>query len=321
MKIFEGLEGLRQLQSGGVLSIGNFDGMHRGHQRILEVARGLAGDGGPRLAVVTFEPHPMTLLRPEHAPPRLTPPEMKRALLEESGAEDLVVVSPTREVLDLTAERFWEILRDEVRPAHLVEGRSFSFGKGRGGTIERLQEWSAGTRVQTHVVEPVSVALLDLHVVPVSSSLIRWLLACGRARDAAICLARAYALQGEVIKGHQRGRGLGMPTANLKCDEQLIPADGVYAGRCEIDGQHYAAAVSIGSLPTFGDSARQVEAHLLDFDDDLYGRRIRVELTDWLREQMKFVSAEALKAYLQSDLGEVRLREALRPQEAIASSA
>jgi riboflavin kinase/FMN adenylyltransferase len=287
-----------------VLSIGNFDGIHRGHQRILEVAAGLRPQSASgRMAVVTFEPHPFTVLRPEHAPPRLTPPDLKRDLLAAAGVDDLVTLPPVPEVLNCSAEDFWKILRDEVRPAHLVEGGDFTFGRGRGGNISRLREWSAGTGVRLHVIDPVLVAMLDLQVVPVSSSLLRWLLAHGRARDAAICLARPYALEGTVVKGHQRGRTIGVPTANLACGPQLIPADGVYAGRSRVNGRNYPTALSIGRMPTFGENARQVEAHLIGYDGDLYGTVLRVEVLDWLREQRKLPGIEALKAQLAKDIG------------------
>lgn len=313
MKLFDGLDGLRRVPPGAVLSIGNFDGVHRGHREILAVARGLR-DGaslsptsalapGPTpLAVVTFEPHPLTVLRPEAAPPRLTPPGLKRALIEQAGADFLIVLAPRPEVLNLTAEAFWAILRDEVRPAHLVEGESFSFGNGRGGNVARLREWSEGTGVTVHVVPPVSVPLLHLCVAPVSSSLIRWLLGQGRVRDAGICLGRAFALEGEVVVGQQRGRTIGVPTANLDCRDQMIPADGVYAGRCTVAGRTYPVAMSIGTNPTFVDKQRQVEAHLLGFAGDLYGQTLRVELTDWVRGMWKFAGVEPLKRQMARDL-------------------
>jgi riboflavin kinase/FMN adenylyltransferase len=149
------------------------------------------------------------------------------------------------------------------------------------------------------------VVLLDLTIVTVSSSLIRWLLAHGRVRDAAICLGREYALHGEVIRGFERGKKLGVPTANLQCDDQLIPADGVYAGRCTIGGGDdatYPAAVSIGSLPTFDEHKFQVEAHLIGFDGDLYGRVIEVQLIDWVRDQWKFRGVDALKQQIARDI-------------------
>ena len=319
MQLIEGLPGLRSLPPGAVISIGNFDGVHRGHQQILKRARELkAASSAPAIAIVTFEPHPLTVLRPQLVPPRLTPPARKRELLEKSGADILVNLPPAREVLDLTAEQFWQILRDEVRPSHLVEGSSFNFGKNRGGTIERLREWTKDSSIQLHVAEPVTVALLDLLVVPVSSSLVRWLLSGGRVRDAAICLGRAYELEGQVVAGAGRGRELGVPTANLQTADQLIPADGVYAGRCAVEGVRYPAAVSIGTNPTFGDNPRTVEPHLLDFTGDLYGKTLRLELTDWLREQQTYATVNALKSQIARDIEETRARFAADPSRPIA---
>src|SRR5262245_49203333 len=144
MNVYEGIDGLRAVPPGSVMSIGNFDGMHLGHARILETMKSLRdGTNGSRLAIATFEPHPLTVIRPQLAPPRLTPPAVKRKLLEQAGVEDLVILPPTRQVLGLTAEQFWAILRDEVRPTHLVEGSTFNFGKNRGGTIDGLREWSS----------------------------------------------------------------------------------------------------------------------------------------------------------------------------------
>jgi riboflavin kinase/FMN adenylyltransferase len=303
MKILSGRDGLRQLPPGAVLSIGNFDGIHRGHQALLAAARSLRQQTpGAHLAVATFEPHPLTVLRPQHVPPRLTPVDIKRELLEQQGADELIEVKPEPEILDLTAEQFWAILRDEVRPAHLVEGPEFNFGKNRGGNIDRLREWTAASPVRLHVVGEVEMPLLDLRVVPVSSTVVRWLVAYGRMRDAAICLGRPYALRGEVVKGYQRGREIGVPTANLRCDGQLVPDDGIYAGRCTVGGKVYAAAVSIGTMPTFGECERQIEAHLIGFSGDLYGQILTVELLDWLREQRKYNGTEALKEQIGRDV-------------------
>jgi riboflavin kinase / FMN adenylyltransferase len=244
---------------------------------------------------------------------------LKRQLLESAGADELVILPPTHDVLDLSAEQFWGILRDDVRPKHIVEGDSFNFGKGRRGTIDKLREWSRQTDVQVHVVDPVQVALLDLQIVDVSSSLIRWLISYGRVRDAAICLGRPYSLHGPVIRGHGRGKGIGIPTANIDCKDQLVPADGVYAGRCSIDGATYAAAVSIGTMPTFGENQpRQVEAHLIGFDADLYERTIEIEMIDWIREQWKFNGIEPLKQQIALDLELINQRSGLRPWRAIS---
>jgi riboflavin kinase/FMN adenylyltransferase len=310
MDIYNGIDGLRRRRPGSVLSIGNFDGLHLGHQRILETARAIRdAHPGSRLAVVTFEPHPLTVLRPALAPPRLTTPTEKQAMLQTMGVDDYVILPPTREVLDLEAEAFWAILRDEAKPIALVEGGSFNFGKGRRGSIERLKEWSAGTPIELRLIDSVNVTLVDQTQVAVSSSLIRWLIAYGRVRDARVCLGRPYAIAGEVAHGHHRGRSIGVPTANLRCEDVLIPGDGVYAGRCTIDGKSYAAAVSIGTNPTFRDCRRQVEAHLIGFDGDLYGRTIRIDLLDWLRDQWKYSGVDPLKRQLARDLQETTIRQ------------
>jgi riboflavin kinase/FMN adenylyltransferase len=321
MQILQGLSGLRQIPSGSVLSVGNFDGLHRGHDRLLRMANAMKQNGSATsIAIVTFEPHPLTVLRPELAPPRLTPPLLKQSLLTNAGVDDLVILAPTSEVLNLTAEEFWRIVRDEVRPAHMIEGHSFTFGRGRGGNIDKLKQWAADSPVKLDIIDPVSVPLLDLQIVEVSSSLIRWLLANGRARDAAICLGRPYVLEGSVIKGHQRGRALGVPTANLQVAEQLIPADAVYAGRAKVGDTIYPAAVSIGTMPTFGDNARQVEAHLIGFNGDLYNQVLRVELIDWLRDQRRYASLDALKDQLTQDIEVASQRAKIDPSRTIAKS-
>src|SRR4051794_6489246 len=142
MEIRHGLPGLRSVPPGAVLSVGNYDGIHLGHRRLLDLANAEREKGGGRVAIVTFEPHPLTVLRPEFAPPRLTSPAIKQQLLADAGVDDYVVLPPAPDVLNLTAEAFWMILRDEVKPRVMIEGRSFNFGKGRGGNIERLSEWS-----------------------------------------------------------------------------------------------------------------------------------------------------------------------------------
>lgn len=303
MKISKGLDALSRLPGGAAVTVGNFDGIHIGHQRILTRCRQLRDAGaGSAVIGITFEPHPLTILRPKEAPPRLTPVAIKHRILAEAGIDHLVELPPSPQVLGLEAEAFFHLLRDLVKAVHLVEGRSFAFGKGRHGTIPRLAQWSAGSSLTLHVIEPVEVAMLDLCVAPVSSSLVRWLLGHGRVREAGICLGRPYILAGPVIKGYQRGRLLDVPTANLRITEQLIPADGVYAGRCAIDGRAYPAAISLGSLPTFAERSHQVEAHLIGFNGDLYGRDIEIQLIDWVREQRKFATIDSLKQQMAVDI-------------------
>jgi riboflavin kinase / FMN adenylyltransferase len=306
MQILHGLDGLRALPPGAVLSIGNFDGVHRGHQRLLDVCRARARHRSNPVAAVTFEPHPLTVLKPGFAPPRLTPPETKDALLAELGVTHLVVLPPTPEVLNVTAEQFLALLGTDVRPVHLVEGANFTFGKGRGGNIDRLREWAQAVGVGLTVIDAVEAVLLNLQAVPVSSSLIRWLIGHGRLRDAAICLGRPYALRGTVVEGFKRGRTIGVPTANLRVDDQMVPLDGVYAGRCAVGGVLYPAAVSIGTMPTFDATIRQIEGHLIGFDGDLYGQAIEVELIAWIRDQVRYKGIDALKTQIARDINATR---------------
>lgn len=300
MKLLHGMEGLGSLPPEGAISIGNFDGVHLGHAEILRRARELAGSNS--VSVVTFEPHPMTVLRPADAPPRLADLATKRRLLEAAGVDYLVELPPAPDVLGLSAENFWQIVRDEVRPRFLVEGADFHFGKGRAGNIATLKQWSANTGVELHVITDVETTLLNLHIVPVRSSIIRWLVGHGRMRDATICLGRPYVLAGTVIEGFRRGRELGMPTANLRINDQVIPMEGVYAGKCDVNGKTYPAAISIGQPPSFEDATFQIEAHLIGFNGDLYGQTLHLEFLDWLRDQRKYVSIDALKEQMHRDI-------------------
>jgi riboflavin kinase / FMN adenylyltransferase len=315
MKVVHALEGLRSIPRGAVMTVGNFDGVHLGHKRLLDYGRTLNSP----LVVVTFEPHPLTALRPQMAPPRLTPHAMKNDLLAAAGVDVLVELAPEREVLSIAARAFFDLLVNELKVSHLVEGPDFNFGKGREGNITNLKAWAQGTSMQVHVLDELTMALANLHLVEVRSSLIRWLVAYGRMRDAAICLGRPYTLRGTIIRGFQRGRQLGMPTANFDCGEQFVPCDGVYAGRCRVDGTIYPAGVSIGTLPTFGETKRQVEAHLLGFDGDLYGQTMEVELLDYLREQIKFASLDALKERMWADLRRCEELVSMDPAKPLAS--
>jgi riboflavin kinase / FMN adenylyltransferase len=299
-----GLEAFDDLAPGGVMCIGNFDGLHVGHRTIMETARSIAGAG--RLIVTTFEPHPLTVLRPPLAPPRLTPPSVKRSILEQMGVDELIELPPTDGVLNLSAEQFFERLRDGARVRHLCEGRSFYFGRARSGDVDKLSTWCGASGIGLTVVDDVEVALADGTIVAAGSSMVRWLLSYGRVADAARCLGRPYQLVGRVVGGERRGRTIGVPTANLDDMDQLIPAPGVYAGRCVVDGTSRPLALSIGSKPTFDGRAVSVEGHLLDFSGDLYDRRLTFELTHWVRDQMKFPGLDALRRQMFIDIDNVR---------------
>lgn len=241
MRTIFGLENVEGIER-SVLTVGNFDGVHLAHRALIKRALslaeqnrdcdGAAADGRPPVVVLTFEPHPLTVVAPGRAPSRLTLPEEKLRLLAEAGADVTVVAQSEPSLLGMEAEQFVrDVLVTRFHPAHVVEGPSFGFGRGRKGNPELLQRILAEHDCRVHVVDPVKVQIGLAETLMVSSSLIRQLLGAGRVREAAQCLGRPYALVGDVIHGHGRGRPLGFPTANLSTRDQLIPAEGVYAGR------------------------------------------------------------------------------------------
>ncbi|QEG42953.1 bifunctional riboflavin kinase/FAD synthetase [Roseimaritima ulvae] len=286
---------------GGAVSIGNFDGVHQGHaslvEQLCEAARRV---GGPAV-VVTFDPHPAAILRPEHEPARLTTVERRAELLARLGVQHVIVCPVDQEFLNLSAEQFFQgVVVDRLRSRAVVEGPNFFFGRNREGDLPRLRELSQQAGVELTVVEPCQRA-----EEMISSSQIRRLLAAGRIEDANQRLTAHYQLTGRVETGDQRGRQLGFPTANLHGLQTLVPAAGVYATRVHIDGQAYAAATHIGPNPTFGGTADKVEVHVLSFNGDLYGRLLSVDFLTHVRDIAQFTSVQELKQQLQRDIAQV----------------
>lgn len=305
MRVVHGLESARL--SSVVLTIGNFDGVHRGHQAILAAGRRRADAASTRLVVATFDPHPAAVLRRDPVPPTLTPLDEKVRCLEQAGADVLVVVRSRAELFGITAGRFiTEVILPHFSPLAVVEGASFRFGRHRQGNVDTLRSAGRTHGFEVEVVEPVRVALGGHPETAISSSLVRHLLSSGTVDQAAVCLGRPYALFGRVTHGAGRGRSLGFPTANLTVARQLIPADAVYAGRAYCKGRYFAAAASIGRNPTFDDTDVAVEAHLLDFTGDLLDQQIRLELIERLRGQQKFDSPQALHDQIARDVARVR---------------
>jgi riboflavin kinase/FMN adenylyltransferase len=281
-----------------VATIGNFDGVHRGHRRLVEEARRLAGELGAPAVAVTFEPHPVTLLRPEvqHLP--LATLEERCRLLTRAGADEVLVIRTSRDLLNLQAEEFFRaVLRGRLEVGGLVEGENFAFGKNRRGTTQRLAAMCRECALPLRVLSPVLVG-----DEPVSSSRTRLALLTGNVGEARQCLGRPYVLEGVVGVGARRGRTLGFPTANLEEIETLLPGEGVYAGRARLDDQTWPAAANIGASPTFGEMNRKVEAHLVGLDGDLYGRRLRLALFERLRDTRSFASPAELQRQLQEDV-------------------
>jgi riboflavin kinase/FMN adenylyltransferase len=306
-KLFvKGLDSIPPEARGGVLTIGNFDGVHMGHQRILLNCRAEAGEGVP-VVVVTFDPLPEAVLLPkEDVPPLIYPVDQNSQLLLRHGADVVAVATTTRELLALTPREFVEqtIVR-HLQPRHVVEGANFFFGRGRTGDVTTLAQLGAEHGFDVTVVDPVVLSLPEGQR-RVSSTLIRELILEGRIEDANYCLARDFTFRGQVVSGEGRGRLLEFPTANLEVFGQVVPADGVYAGRAEIDGANYIAAVSIGNKPTFAPAPRTIEAFLIDAQGDFYGRTMALTIKHRLREQRKFDNAESLRQQIARDVEKIR---------------
>ena len=307
MKVIHGIEAVDPPLEHSVLTIGNFDGVHRAHQQLLAQAGLFAANTGGPVVVLSFEPHPLSVVRPDIAPSRLCLLEEKLRCLARAGADVTVVARSEPALLGLEAEQFVEqVVRRRFHPTHIVEGPSFGFGKGRKGTAGLLRELAAGFACEVHVVEPVTLQIDEGETMLISSSLIRALVADGKVHRAALCLGRRYALIGQVVSGDRRGVTLGFPTANLEVHDQLIPGDGVYAGLAVFAGQTHLSAISVGNTPTFDGKARLVEAHLLDFTGDIYGQSVRLEFERPIRPQETFQSAEALATQIERDVQSVR---------------
>ena len=290
------------------ITVGNFDGVHVGHQALLSSARILAGSGG-QVVAVTFDPHPAALLKPLLAPPAVQTLQERRECLFKCGADQVHVINTTQELLAMSAEKFIAWLRAEIAFDCIVEGPDFHFGKDRAGDINTLRAIGLKNNFQVHQVEPVEVALGDASSAVASSSLLRWLLQNGRVHDVATVMGRAYQLTGVVEKGDQRGRTLGWPTANIATGARLLPSDGIYAGLATLPtGARKRAAISIGTKPTFGANARTVEAFLLDHKAPLddYGWTLTLEFTRWLRAQERFDGVDALLEQMARDTQRTR---------------
>ena len=257
--------------------------------------------GGP-FTIMTFDPHPSVLLRPGTVRQPLTTMAQCQELLAAFRADALIVIPTTAEFLALSAEEFLQrVVHDAIGAVAMVEGPTFTFGRGRKGNVELLHALGGKFQIETVVVPTQQVALSDLTLVGVSSSLIRWLIEQGRVLDAAKCLGRPYALRGEVVHGAQRGRTIGYPTANV-ATPQLLPGAGVYAGRALIDGHSHLAAISIGTNPTFHGTLTTVEAFILDFSGDLYGTIIDIEFHRWIRDMIAFAGVEPLIKQMAQDV-------------------
>ena len=280
-----------------VVALGNFDGMHRGHMRLLERVRRQAGERGGTPVALIFDPHPPRVLRPEKAPPLLMTLDQKLDAFERAGMQGVAIVRFTPDLARWEPEHFVEtVLIDWLRVAEVWVGANFLFGRNRSGTYTLLRALGEDRGFRAEKIDPVRYK--DFVV---SSTRVRHLVGEGRVDEAAALLGHHYFLDGTVVHGDGRGRQLGFPTANLQTGNELLPAFGIYATIAVIDGVHHPSVTSVGVRPTIGDGRVTVEAHLLDGDRDLYGRTLRLALVQWLREERKFEDLDALRTQIAED--------------------
>jgi len=281
-----------------VVALGNFDGLHRGHQKLVDEVRRQAGERGGTAAVMIFDPHPPRVLRPDKAPPLLMTLDQKLEAFERAGVQGVAIVRFTHELSRWEPELFVEtVLVDWLRASEVWVGANFLFGRDRSGTFTLLRALGEDRGFRTEKIEPVRYK--DFVV---SSTRVRHLVAEGRVDEAGALLGHHYFVDGEVVRGDGRGRELGFPTANLRAANDLLPANGIYATVAVIDGVSHRAVTSIGVRPTLGEGGPlTVETHLLEGGRDLYGCRLRLAFVKWLREERAFDGLPALVAQMSRD--------------------
>jgi riboflavin kinase/FMN adenylyltransferase len=287
-----------------VVTIGKFDGVHRGHRAVIDQLRERAD--GARVVVVTFDRNPLSVVDPTRVPDQVVSTRQKVEALTALGVDLVVVIPFTDEFRELSADEFVrEILVEGLNARTVMVGRDFRYGKSGSGTVETLEADAVLLGFDVVVIGDVFV---DDGTERVSSSLIRDALSVGDVERAAQLLGRPHSVRGEVVRGHQRGRELGYPTANLEeHSEGFVPAPGVYGGTLEVGGETYFAGISVGTNPTFTDVDRlQVEAHALDADFDAYGLTGTITFTHRLRDTLKFDGVESLIAAMDQDVRQIR---------------
>ena len=296
-----GLAGVARFRAGAAVALGNFDGVHRGHAHVLASAHAARPDAP--LAVLTFEPHPRELFRPDDPPFRLSSPSARADLLAALGAQHVIEVRFDRQFSLVTAEDFiTQVLHEAVGAVHLACGPDFAFGHRRGGDVPMLAARAEALGMGLTIVPPLADARG-----PISSTRIRRALQDGYPERATADLGRAWAIRGTVVHGDARGRTIGFPTANIALGAQLEPARGVYAVTVMVDGRRVPGVANIGRRPTVAEGVlSRVEAHLFDFTGDLYGRELDVSLHAFLRAERRFAGIDELRTQIAVDAAEAR---------------
>jgi riboflavin kinase/FMN adenylyltransferase len=302
MQLIENLEDIKSAFNNAVITIGNFDGVHIGHQALFhEVIERADAIGGTSIAM-TFEPHPIRVLKQNGHPPLITLYEQKVELINKSGIDVLLVVPFNKEFAAITAKEYiLDILLKRIGARVIVVGEDYTFGKNREGNLNLLRSYAEALDIQVVVVDWIPIANQGGN--RISSTRIRQLVMDGKVRDAQKLLGRHYQIKGEVVTGRDRGgKLLGFPTANINLHDELCPKPGVYAVTVESMGRSYQGVANIGYSPTFDDHEFTVEVHILDFDNDIYGQEIRVNFIQRIRDEIKFSNIDELSDQITKDV-------------------
>lgn len=303
MQIVTGMNIYDKILDASIVTIGNFDGVHRGHVEIFAHLKRQSTSLGLPSVVVTFEPHPLKILAPESAPSLITTFEQKTALIAESGIDYLIVVPFSKEFSRLPANDFvLKILCNSLGMRHIIIGHDYAFGRNREGNFKTLQNLGALNGFTLEDLPPIGE-----EGVVFSSSLVRSAVADGDMEAAARILGRYYQISGTVVHGREIGQSLGFPTANIATPNELFPPDGVYAVMAQVDGQPVKGACNIGCNPTFGANTRTIEVFLLDFSGQIYDHGINVHFVQRLRPERRFSDVAALKSAIGQDVANSRI--------------
>lgn len=301
MPIVRGYASLPRPPRAPAVAVGNFDGVHLGHQGVLRAAAQAAQDQDGELVVLTFDPHPVKVLAPDRAPALICSLDERAERLTAAGAAAVVVQTFDHAFSQLSPDEFVGTLVQHLGARAVVVGHDFSFGRGRAGTFPVLAQLC-----EARGVRAIQVPAVEVDGQIASSSAVRRAVREGRPRDAARLLGRSFSLRGEIVHGKARGRLLGFPTANLAPEAELWPAAGVYACFAFHHGTRYPAVTNVGTAPTFGDKSAAVEAHLLDASLDLYGQRLELSFIERIRAEQRFSGLDALVAQIAKDSATAR---------------
>jgi riboflavin kinase / FMN adenylyltransferase len=288
---------------GSVVTMGNFDGIHLGHQALIDGAVEDARSSRMPSVVLTFEPHPLQVLAPERAPKMLLSHKDKMELLRSLGVDVVMIQHFDLQFAKLAAEEFVRVvLLDRLKAAKIWVGKDLRFGQGRKGGVDDLLRWGTEAGFQVGIVEPI---LVD--GVRVSSSRIRQLITDGKVDGARSLLGRYHFVSGRVVTGHQRGHDLGFPTANISGRTEVLPADGIYATLLHLGERTLLSVSSVGLNPTFGAGPRTIESHILNFHEDIYGAHVKLAFVKKIRDEKKFASTDELAKQIRGDVASAQV--------------